>query len=62
MPVGDISPIGMVKVKKSIADDMWAWVSVRHANFMASSHDQMGPNKLNFYTNARARECIRSCI
>ena len=56
MPVGDISPIGMVRVKKSIADDMWAWVSVRHANFMASSHDQMGPNKLNFYTNARARE------
>ena len=43
MPVGDISPIGIVKVNKSItiADEMWAWVSVRHANFMASSHHQI---------------------
>ena len=62
MPVGDISPIGIVKVNKSIADEMWAWVSVRHANFMASSHHQTGVNKLNFYTNARTREYIRNFI
>lgn len=54
MPVADISPVGLVKAPKSVVDDLHHWVSTRHANFMASSHEQTGEKALHFYTTARA--------
>ena len=54
MPVGDISPVGLVKAPKSVVDALHHWVSTRHANFMASTHDQTGDKALHFYTTSRA--------
>jgi len=53
MPVGDISPIGILKVPKAFLKDVEHWVHTRHRNFMASAHDKSGPLKLNFYTTAQ---------
>ena len=54
MPVGDISPIGIVKVPKSLVASMTRWVSTCHANFMSGSHRQTGAERLHFYTTAHA--------
>lgn len=54
MPVGDISPIGIVKVPKSLVASMTRWVSTGHANFMSGSHRQTGAERLHFYTTAHA--------